>query len=626
LNKENYGYCLLYPEEYVQVDTGGNEVCVVTEDFVFWESPCTVALGVADAAGRGLEQVVDERMVQIDFDVARSERTVGGVEAVVLDGVPGVDLMREVRLVHEDRMYQLTFALPGPDDPSAIERFERLYDTIIDSFTLVPMAPGPTEGDASGTAWVVYVKDGGVLAWDEASGQTQTIFDEGDATRVRLSDDGQLVAFLRGLNPTLWVIDRDGQNPRQLDEAQAMEWIPNSHRLLYTRSPNAYGSTSQGLTLMDVDTRAGVEIAGAEDYVSSMASPDGEYVALVSSTELTFVNVDESLTGQVSLVRPAGVSGPFCGGNCLFAGAWTQDSRAFLVKGSMIYPGAQRPGPIDPQFTIWRVPVDGTSAEPLITLWGGNEQFAPDGSVVTFMRWLGHPGASATMVLRLPDDLGPLSAPSDPFGLSMSPDGSVYLRGPEAMTPLCPSAAQAAEVCGPPVSFGTAIETLEWLDRERFLYVTYVPRRLMLGSLDGSAIAIADDPQDPLISPGNPSRASYDAVAFTCQNDAEFVSDVTVPDGTHLAPGEFFLKTWRLRNIGTCTWGDGYRFAFLAGDRLNGPRSTPLDAAVEPGGDIEVTVPLIAPRSAGTYRGQWTMFAPDGTPFGTRPYVMIVVP
>ena len=36
-------------------------------------------------------------------------------------------------------------------------------------------------------------------------------------------------------------------------------------------------------------------------------------------------------------------------------------------------------------------------------------------------------------------------------------------------------------------------------------------------------------------------------------NNAVFVSE-TVPDGTEYDVGESFTKTWRLKNVGTCTW------------------------------------------------------------------------
>jgi hypothetical protein len=47
---------------------------------------------------------------------------------------------------------------------------------------------------------------------------------------------------------------------------------------------------------------------------------------------------------------------------------------------------------------------------------------------------------------------------------------------------------------------------------------------------------------------------------------------------------------------------------------------------VQPGEEIDLSVMLIAPESAGTYRGQWQLFAPDGTTFGTAPFVQIQVP
>jgi hypothetical protein len=158
------------------------------------------------------------------------------------------------------------------------------------------------------------------------------------------------------------------------------------------------------------------------------------------------------------------------------------------------------------------------------------------------------------------------------------------------------------------------------------LYVTYQPRRLYLGSLEGSATLIAEDPP------------SFDAVAATCVDNSEFVADVTVPDGTHFGPGTVFQKTWRVRNSGTCSWDASYRFGFLSGERMSGPRSTPLGPfdpgptgrplfpTVQPGDEVEVSVILIAPASGETYRGQWQLYAPDGTPFGTAPYVMIQVP
>ena len=49
-----------------------------------------------------------------------------------------------------------------------------------------------------------------------------------------------------------------------------------------------------------------------------------------------------------------------------------------------------------------------------------------------------------------------------------------------------------------------------------------------------------------------PSAGTSTAQASTCYW-AQFIADVTIPDGTHFTPGAAFKKTWRIRNIGTCS-------------------------------------------------------------------------
>jgi hypothetical protein len=88
----------------------------------------------------------------------------------------------------------------------------------------------------------------------------------------------------------------------------------------------------------------------------------------------------------------------------------------------------------------------------------------------------------------------------------------------------------------------------------------------------------------------------------TC-NLAQFVTDVSIPDGTEFEPGDDFTKTWRLKNIGTCTWS-GYTLVFDSGDSMGGPASSPI-GTVSPGQEIDLSVDLEAPGSDGTYRGYW---------------------
>lgn len=97
---------------------------------------------------------------------------------------------------------------------------------------------------------------------------------------------------------------------------------------------------------------------------------------------------------------------------------------------------------------------------------------------------------------------------------------------------------------------------------------------------------------------------------------AQFVADVTVPDGSLFAPGATFDKIWRLKNIGTCTWTTSYAMVFGSGEKMGGPDSVPLPGAVEPGKTVDMLVHLTAPATVGSYRGYWKFQNANRVPFG----------
>jgi len=86
-------------------------------------------------------------------------------------------------------------------------------------------------------------------------------------------------------------------------------------------------------------------------------------------------------------------------------------------------------------------------------------------------------------------------------------------------------------------------------------------------------------------------------------NVAQFVADVTIPDGTIMAPNQAFTKKWRLKNTGSCTW-TGFNMTFDSGDAMGGPASKPI-GTVNPGQEVDLEVNLTAPGTAGNYRGYW---------------------
>ncbi len=88
---------------------------------------------------------------------------------------------------------------------------------------------------------------------------------------------------------------------------------------------------------------------------------------------------------------------------------------------------------------------------------------------------------------------------------------------------------------------------------------------------------------------------------------AEFVADVTVKDGAITKVDTPFTKTWRLKNIGTCTWTEEYDLVFVSGDQMDGDKSVPLEDTVRPGETVDVSVDLVAPEDPGEYLGRWQL-------------------
>ncbi len=120
-------------------------------------------------------------------------------------------------------------------------------------------------------------------------------------------------------------------------------------------------------------------------------------------------------------------------------------------------------------------------------------------------------------------------------------------------------------------------------------------------------------PPAPTHTPAPPTATS---VAIPC-NRAEFVKDVTIPDGTEMAPGTEFVKTWRLRNNGRCTWDSSYDLVFHDKNSMGGPAVVQLTKnTVEPGETVDVSVTLKAPNAPGEYEGDWMLRSGDNVIFG----------
>lgn len=100
---------------------------------------------------------------------------------------------------------------------------------------------------------------------------------------------------------------------------------------------------------------------------------------------------------------------------------------------------------------------------------------------------------------------------------------------------------------------------------------------------------------------------------------AQFMADVSIKDGDRVFTNTAFTKTWRLMNVGTCTWTAGYALVFVSGSQMGGPEVVYLPGTVRPGQTIDLSVDLRAPAQEGFYTGNWELRNADNVLFGVGP-------
>ncbi|WVZ86122.1 hypothetical protein U9M48_032956 [Paspalum notatum var. saurae] len=112
-------------------------------------------------------------------------------------------------------------------------------------------------------------------------------------------------------------------------------------------------------------------------------------------------------------------------------------------------------------------------------------------------------------------------------------------------------------------------------------------------------------------------------------NDSQFIKDVTVPDGTPMAPSTLFTKIWRLRNCGSTIWPYGTQLVWVGGDHLACLGSVRLaispNGGIKPFDETEVIVNFLTPAKPGRYISYWRLALPSGLKFGQRIWVHIQV-
>ncbi len=360
---------------------------------------------------------------------------------------------------------------------------------------------------------IAFIRGGMIWLWQNS---TETpLADVGDGRVVRISDDGELIVFLRESilidadnelsylrESELWAVDADGTDERRLIGLEdlrsiqpqdpgvvihQLDWIPGTHSLLFNTQPNfPYPHRPwNDLHIVDADTRQWSTLLAANEGGDFHPSPDGQRIAVASETEIKLLASDGSGLQTVLTYPEVPVFGE---GWYHATPVWAPDSNSLVVA-------IPSPDPFaDPTAALWQLPGDGgpplllSQIETQIPYIPAEGAISPDLSWVLNISFADEQGESQTIhVLRTGGGVES-ELHLDAYGfelISWAPDSAHFALGLRrgahhlylgsvaggSMTPI-----QEA-----------ILDAITWVDSTHFLYPSGSSERpqLSLGRVDG---------------------------------------------------------------------------------------------------------------------------------------------
>lgn len=338
------------------------------------------------------------------------------------------------------------------------------------------------------TIKAAYIRDGNVYYWEEGL-LPLMLTSTGDASDVRLSDDGNVVAFTRGpdwYHQELWAINSDGSNLRQLvDQATLSTYIttrtavsariysfafkPGTHQVAFNTQLTFEGPglfINDDLRIVDADSTALTTILAPGDAGNFFYSPDGSKIGLVNASQVSVVNADG--TGRIDLLAfPVVIT--YSEYNYYPPLSWTEDGSAIRV---VIPP--EDPLAASPDVTrVWHLPADGSP--PTTTMSMGTVAFplttttlSANTERVAYLVEI-TPGSPPTLELHVSnvDGSGDMIYATGPLAFSGWATDGVYFIYKDADPN--PKIGQYG-VAPTTLASVTTLINVKWVDETRFLY------------------------------------------------------------------------------------------------------------------------------------------------------------
>lgn len=300
---------------------------------------------------------------------------------------------------------------------------------------------------------LVYTHDGNVWTM-AADGKTQQLITAGDVVDVLLSDDRQIVTYVRQtFQPQHFevrAISTDGSNDRQILSQAAldslypldgplhyltsqMEFIPGSHTLLFNTRAVFDGPglvKNDDLYKLNLDTGERSQILTREKGGDFEISPDGKYIAIARADSIAIAAIDgTNLRPDLVTFQPVITYSEYQYYPVL---VWAPDSSRFGV----LLPSTD-PLVDNPSGTVWIVPVDGTpqsfqsiQEQVFFPQTNGQSLLSPDLQKVAFLHSDGQDQATTLLVANVDGSSSQVYDQGDLQWVGWTPDGFgfAYLR------------------------------------------------------------------------------------------------------------------------------------------------------------------------------------------------------
>ena len=323
---------------------------------------------------------------------------------------------------------------------------------------------------------VVYSQAGNLALWNGSS--TKQLTASGTDTQPRISQDGQVVVFLRG--DKLWAVDASGSGERRLaamplvDGEQVipfhMGFAPHSHDLYFSttsKGEGGWGGSYDDLIRINADKpvlqQLLIQSQGGDEFTFS---PDGKQIALAREDKIDVFQVDGNLLKTVFTFPVVFIGSDRKG--YIPQAVWMSDSSGFMTV--IPAPDAIANPAATSRFMF--VPADGSQAAQLAAFSatadiGDGPRISPDGTQVLYLKIIGDKLELHIVDASTADrahgqfpatDIGTLQWAPDSVHFSYSLAGTVGFN------------AWVGSQAGPAASLGWA-DQMTWVDANHFLFM-----------------------------------------------------------------------------------------------------------------------------------------------------------